>query len=183
MLSIRKTSDTEFKREYLYSMTFDPTMLSRINTALGAVGFKYNAKDKIDLDYLNLSAVFPDKTSDVETFFWKGENRYVVKTPCSSGESDFIFFDDSDNNGSVIFTILYNESSFLHDNYSYIGNIKINEYDVDKKNIIRTAILYDCHVTGINHGTRKKDSQEISYITLHITWDASRVWEYFRRVM
>lgn len=181
MLSIRATAATEFKREYLYKMYFDPTMVNRVNKALSVAGMSLTTKDKIDLDYLNKDAVFSSKISEMENFFWKGTNHYVPKNPNTSGESDFVFFDDANNNAEAILTVFFNESTFLNDSNSYIGIIYIDEYDIDKKTVLRQAQLLNCHLTTMTHGTRKKDSADISYITAHITWDYSATFVAFKK--
>ena len=174
MLSIRKTASTEFKREYLYTMTFDPSFSNRINTLLKSFGRK--PVTNLDIDYLNKNAVFPDKAAEFETIFWKGKNKYVVKNPNTSGESDFGFYDDASNTAEAILTLLYNMSAYLHDSNSSIGTITIKEYDVDKKTVLRKAELLTCHITDVKHGNRDKGSSETSYINAHITWDDSRIY-------
>ena len=180
MLSIQKTSNTEFKREYLYTMTFDPTLINRVNTALHRVGFKWNGKNSLDIDYLNKDVVFPDKKAETETFFWKGKTHYITKNPNTSGEGDFSFMDDTNNIAEAVLTVLFNESVFLEDSYTYIGDVYIEEYDIDKKTVCRKAELLSCHLTEVKHGNRRKESSDISYITTHITWDDSIVYSYIR---
>ena len=171
MLSVRKTTEVELQRDYLYKMHIITSNVLPILTKIAPDVMKNFGNDMLSsIDTLNKDFPGMSKHSEIEKMKWMGQTHQFIKNGDSSGEGDVSFYSDENGYLRDIMVLLRNCSVYMDDSEFWLP-ILIEKYDVDRKTVSQRDQYNFCKITNVSESKRDKGSTSVTILTIHMTWN------------
>jgi hypothetical protein len=171
MLSVRKTTEVELQRNYLYRMHIVFSNIQGLLTQVAPTLMNDFGKNTLlSIDILNKDFPGMSKNGDSDKLKWKGQVYQYNKSGDSSGEDDITFYCDEESKIRDLMVLFRNCSTYLDDNEFWFP-MNIEKYDVDRETVSQRVYFNYCKVVTVKEDKSDKGGNSINTLTIHVTWN------------